>query len=682
MAGIVETPSRYDSGGAGVTLGGPGAEKLLVIIPISRSNSFETSLTVDVGGVAAVEHDSFINLKSSKKTQSGIFYILGANIPSGSTVITNTWDGVEDNSQGIIFEIDVANQSGPLSAASIVLSTVTEASPASLAATLAGQSGKLGIAFGMMAENSYMNDGGFITSTEGHPLIAKTKEVGVNTYAKLAVYSDASIATDSETYTFSHSLRGGALDVESMIVGAFAVNPPVVNIPPVLDTPNNDISVGTDSTDAIDIAPGFSDANSDTLTFSVAPAFPSGVVLTSAGLITLPGPLSVYAATDHTITADDGKGGTITDVISFEITPPVFSVGVVSNSAPRAGESFTVAITNPAATVTASAPSGVLAIDSQTSTELTFTTPHPMAHGDKSLNFESAITITVADGTTVRTFDIQIQVETGYVFGAITAPSPLGFYKDDGPGVADPSWLTIMTGLSVYGQSLTGDFLPELSTGRGTNTLLSTFRYALYDGVWSPFSTETFNARVNQAPTVTAPDNVTIEFANGSSGLAKNDATLVALIDAATVSDDVDTLTLNDVLSGLADPIPAGVYTLTFTATDSGGLSDSDTMQLTVVEATSSALTKKAKITGFESVAGDLVTHLFEYYVLSDSDLYPTMWAGGTFNAVDRGENFQMTAGGGEVLAPNSAVSGSYKLIAYDTDETFVIHADVTIVEE
>lgn len=90
----------------------------------------------------------------------------------------------------------------------------------------------------------------------------------------------------------------------------------------------------------------------------------------------------------------------------------------------------------------------------------------------------------------------------------------------------------------------------------------------------------------NQAPTVTAPANVTLEFPNGAVGLDKNDSALLAWIATATVTDDNDTLTVSADLSVLADPIPAGTYEITFTSSaDSGGLVGTDSAFLTVVEA-------------------------------------------------------------------------------------------------
>ena len=91
----------------------------------------------------------------------------------------------------------------------------------------------------------------------------------------------------------------------------------------------------------------------------------------------------------------------------------------------------------------------------------------------------------------------------------------------------------------------------------------------------------------NNAPVVTPPADITLQFAAGGAGLSKSNAQLLAWIATASATDIEDgALAVTADLSPLADPIPAGTYTITFTsAQDTSGLTGSATAQLTVQEA-------------------------------------------------------------------------------------------------
>jgi len=101
----------------------------------------------------------------------------------------------------------------------------------------------------------------------------------------------------------------------------------------------------------------------------------------------------------------------------------------------------------------------------------------------------------------------------------------------------------------------------------------------------APWDASVAEPPANTAPVVTPPVNQTIEFVFGTGGLPKNDTTLLAAIATASVADDNDVLSAVVDLSGLADPIPAGVHTIPFNATDLDGLPGSADWILTVAEA-------------------------------------------------------------------------------------------------
>jgi len=90
------------------------------------------------------------------------------------------------------------------------------------------------------------------------------------------------------------------------------------------------------------------------------------------------------------------------------------------------------------------------------------------------------------------------------------------------------------------------------------------------------------SAPAPEPPVVTAPDDITINFAYGGPGLSQANQELIDWLDSATATSGVITTDVAD----LGNPIPAGgPYVVTFTSNDSGtGLSGQDTANLTVEE--------------------------------------------------------------------------------------------------
>ena len=115
---------------------------------------------------------------------------------------------------------------------------------------------------------------------------------------------------------------GGTSYVTSILAFSIA-SPGGANTDPVLDTPQADISVPANTSGTIaDISGNFSDADSDTLTYSVSPALPTGMTLNvTTGVISGNSSITVTAAANYTFTADDAGGGTLpTDIVSIEVT--------------------------------------------------------------------------------------------------------------------------------------------------------------------------------------------------------------------------------------------------------------------------------------------------------------------------------------------------------------------------
>lgn len=96
------------------------------------------------------------------------------------------------------------------------------------------------------------------------------------------------------------------------------------NSDPVLDTPHADVSITENAVGSIDFGANFSDADLDTLSFSISPdisLLTGWSFNTTTGVASHDGTQAVASSVNYTITADDGNGGTpATDVVAIEVT--------------------------------------------------------------------------------------------------------------------------------------------------------------------------------------------------------------------------------------------------------------------------------------------------------------------------------------------------------------------------
>lgn len=292
---------------------------------------------------------------------------------------------------------------------------------------------------------------------------------------QVATGVDSSVATDPEVYQFTFTddaLSGG--NMGRMTAASFVLTT-AANQDPQLDTPQADISIQEGQTGSIDCGANFSDANTgDTLTFSISPALPTGFSFnTSTGVISYDGSQVAAAAVSYTVTADDGNGGTpATDTFDITVTTPVITIGSVSTATPQAGSQITVNFSNAAGVITASCSAGALNIVSQNATSAVIDVPIPPEFGSKALNFQTDIDITINDGSNTASTTIQIQPETGYLYGQITTVDPDGAYAND-TGIAVGQW--------VYAQVTSGNVTFDVATGLGgADAAGGTLRYTVY----------------------------------------------------------------------------------------------------------------------------------------------------------------------------------------------------------
>ena len=135
-------------------------------------------------------------------------------------------------------------------------------------------------------------------------------------------YAVSSKPATAASTTLSWALTGAANRVSQAAI-AYS---PVANAAPVIDTPEADIVEPAGTAWTRDISDNSSDADLDTITYSVSPALPTGITLnTTTGVITATTSTVAQVPTDYTFTHSDGTDS-VDDIVSIHITG-ILSVG-------------------------------------------------------------------------------------------------------------------------------------------------------------------------------------------------------------------------------------------------------------------------------------------------------------------------------------------------------------------
>lgn len=219
----------------------------------------------------------------------------------------------------------------------------------------------------------------------------------------------------------------------------------------------------------------------------------------------------------------------------------------------------------------------------------------PIPTGIHTVTFTSEIDSGGLLGTATSVLTIA-EDGTPNIAPVVTAPNNISIQYANGQSGLDQTnsslvaWATSATVVDDTDSGLTvSSDLSSLANPipSGTHTITFTSQADSGGLVGTAAATLTISQVANTAPVVTAPISLALEYENGSSGIAKNNATLVTWLASASVNDDVDTgLTASGDLSSLPDPIPAGNRTITFTSqADSGGLTGNATTLLAITEA-------------------------------------------------------------------------------------------------
>ncbi|MBL4761396.1 MAG: hypothetical protein JKY93_01695 [Gammaproteobacteria bacterium] len=178
---------------------------------------------------------------------------------------------------------------------------------------------------------------------------------------------------------------------------------------------------------------------------------------------------------------------------------------------------------------------------------------------------------------------------------------------------------------------------------------------------------------VDAPPVVTAPNDITLYFDYGTSGLSKGDSLFLDWVATASVTDDNDNLQIDDVLSVLPSIMPAGSRTITFSATDTNGSTSSDSALLNIVESSQSVQNKTTTISGVVELVGGYarpVTRTYSHYYVTNSDIDLSIKNSSVIDVLLSGENLNIVNGVGNVVySGGSPVSDGYTLVAWDEAE-------------
>lgn len=344
---------------------------------------------------------------------------------------------------------------------------------------------------------------------------------------------------------------------QNMAAVTIVVRSGLANIDPTLDTAQDDVTIQEGQVGTI--TADFSDQNTgDTLTYGITPdiTLVTGFSFsTVTGTISYSGSQVAASAVSYTRTADDGNGGTpASDTFTITVIPPQLSIDSVSDSTPEAGSSITLTVSNKAGTITASCPAGALTITAQDATTVTLTVPVPPDFGDKSLNFESNVVITLDDGSVTDTTTIQIQVPVTELFAQIAELDSLGIYAND---------TDIAIGDYAHAKAISTGAIIDLATGLyAFPGGAGSFEYSIYDvtdGLWSP-AYAPVSAEDTEPPVITLNGANPLPHVQGAPWVDPG----------ATVTDNFDT---TRTISADNEPdiaIP-GTYTLNYNAMDAAG---------------------------------------------------------------------------------------------------------------
>lgn len=476
----------YTTESPSVTLTGTGTNRLILVIPMSTSGTLRTVDSITLNAVAGTVHGQ-IGFDGGNAINSAVCYFLDSQHPgAGSFTLASTRSGADNDICYMVVEYDDFNQSTPFDA--LVTATISnQTEPYDSSVNVTGKAGKQAIVIGVVAEGTVTTAAGSITSND-----ALTRVGSDNFFSNVrgSIFGIPSIADADETYSLKFNwLNLGTTVMDSLVTSVLAFNGVDITAP-VLSSPTGtetgsataDGSVSTDegngtlyyyaSTNSTETAATIK-ANGDSQAVSV-----SGVQNVSFSGLT---ESTAYYA--HYVQDDASSNeSTVASSTQFTTLAATLTADSITGGTIRAGDTVTIQLSNAtnASGKTLAIPQGSITPSVQDISSISFVAPDLKTFGDKTGDYSTNITITVADGAESDTIDFQIAPDVGDEVGAITALE--GIYAE--PEFSGVAVTDLYYTATISGADFTVGAVPVLSTEQTFNLWIQDQT----DGVWGdPF---------------------------------------------------------------------------------------------------------------------------------------------------------------------------------------------------
>jgi hypothetical protein len=294
------------------------------------------------------------------------------------------------------------------------------------------------------------------------------------------------------------------------------------------------------------------------------------------------------------VLAEDGTGTTTYSVSlsraeAMAITVATPAVITTANQAAY-DVSGTCNSTGVSVVVTLTAGSATAAAEAADCTDSAWTTSV-----DASALADGSISISAVGSTSLETSTVTASVNKDTTGPSVSVPADISVAATDANGTSssDAAISAFLLGATASDAtdgnvSVTNDAPDMFPIGSTTVT------FTAVDSLGNVGSNSaTVTVEDQTAPVVTAPAATTVA-ATDANGTTKTDTSVAAFLDAATATDNVDAnLTITN---NAPDVFPLGPTTVTFSTTDSSGLTGSATAVLTVADQTAPIITAPASI--------------------------------------------------------------------------------------